>query len=74
MRKEGGDLAVFLTVITWLLRPPTKITALNVHSFCKQNGSSGGGMASKECVHHAFDILLQLEQEGKKRAMDKHFP
>lgn len=20
-------------------------------------------MASKECVHHAFDILLQLEQE-----------
>lgn len=31
-------------------------------------------MASKECVHHAFDILLQLEQEGKERAMEKHFP
>lgn len=33
-------------------------------------------MASKECVHHASDILLQLEQEGrgKKRAMDEHFP
>lgn len=68
---------MFLTVITLLLRPPTKIAALNVHSFRKQNGSSGGGMASKECVHHAVDILLQLEQEGKKkrkRAMDKHFP
>lgn len=33
-------------------------------------------MASKECMHHAFDILLQLKQEGikKTRAMDKHFP
>lgn len=35
-------------------------------------------MASKECVHHAFDILLQLKQEGggggEGSAMDKHFP
>lgn len=73
--RKGGNLAVFLAVITLLSRPPTKITAQCVHSFRKQNGSSGDGMASKECVHHAFDILLQLEQEGekKKRAMDKHF-
>lgn len=74
--RKGGNLAVFLAVITLLLRPPTKIIALSVHSFRKQNGSSGHGMASKECMHHAFDILLQLKQEGikKTRAMDKHFP
>lgn len=33
-------------------------------------------MASKECVHHASDILLQLEQKqgGKEQTMDEHFP
>jgi len=64
--RKGGKLAVFLAVITLPWRPPTKITAPSVHSFHKQNGSSGDGMASKECVHHAFDILLELKQEGKK--------
>lgn len=46
------------------------ITAERAHSIHKRSGPSGSGVTSKECIHHASDMLLQLTREQGRKAQN----